>query len=105
MKTVPPAKPEMEAYTLSSGECWPYRFGIPFTIKAGELRPGRGAAFREYTTRKGKELPDHTHSTEDEVVYVITGELTVRCGGQSFEVSDGGFMYFPQGIEQGYTIR
>jgi quercetin dioxygenase-like cupin family protein len=105
MKTKPPVESLMVPYSLKSGEGWTYRYGIPFTIKAGELHPGRGVAFTEYTTRKGEEPPDHTHPTEDEIFYVINGELTFRCGGGSFDVSDGGFMYLPQGVEHGYTIR
>ena len=61
--------------------------------------------FTEYTTRKGEEPPDHTHPTEDEIFYVLQGELTFRCGGESFEVAAGGFIYLPQGMEHGYTIR
>lgn len=92
-------------YTLKAGEGWTYRYGIDFTVKAGEVHPGRGAAFTEYTTRAGEEPPDHTHPTEDEIFYVLTGELTFRCGGDSFDVGAGGFIYLPQGIEHGYTIR
>ena len=95
----------MGPYTLKSGEGWTYRYGIDFTLKAGELHPERGAAFTEYTTRKGEEPPDHTHPTEDEIFYVLNGELTFRCGGQSFEVDTGGFIFLPQGMEHGYTIR
>jgi len=92
-------------YTLKSGEGWTYRYDINFTVKAGELHPGRGATFTEYTTRRGEEPPDHTHPTEDEIFYVLKGELTFRCGGESFDVSEGGFIYLPQGIEHGYTMR
>ena len=95
----------MRPYTLKSGEGWTYRYGIDFTVKAGELQLGRGAAFAEYTTRKGEEPPDHTHPTEDEIFYVLQGELTFRCGGESFDVGAGGFIYLPQGIEHGYMIR
>jgi quercetin dioxygenase-like cupin family protein len=95
----------MRPYTLKAGDGWTYRYGIDFTVKAGELHPGRGAAFTEYTTRKGEEPPDHNHATEDEIFYVLQGELTFRCGDESFEVDDGGFIYLPQGIEHGYTIR
>lgn len=95
----------MRPYALNAGEGRIYRYGIDFTVKAGELNPGRGAAFVEYTTRKGEEPPDHTHPTEDEIFYVLKGELTFRCGGESFDLSEGGFIYLPQGIEHGYTIR
>jgi len=103
MKSAP--QDQMRPYALKSGEGRVYRYGIPFVIKAGELTPGRGAAFTEYTTRKGEEPPDHTHPTEDEIFYVLKGELTFRCGGESFNVSEGGFMYLPRGIQHGYTIR
>lgn len=95
----------MRPYALKNGEGWTYRYDINFTVKAGELQPGRGAAFIEYTTRKGEEPPDHTHPTEDEIFYVLKGSLTFRCGGETFDVDEGGFMYLPQGIEHGYTIR
>jgi quercetin dioxygenase-like cupin family protein len=95
----------MRPYTLRSAEGWTYRYDIDFTVKAGELHPGRGATFAEYTTRKGEEPHDHSHPREDEIFYVLTGELTFRCGGESFDVCEGGFIYLPQGIEHGYTIR
>jgi quercetin dioxygenase-like cupin family protein len=74
-------------------------------VKAGELQPGRGATFTEYTTRRGEEPPDHTHPSEDEMFYILDGELTFRCGGESFDVDAGGFIYLPQGMKHGYTIR
>ena len=95
----------MRPYTLKAGEGWTYRYGIDFTVKVGELHPGRGASFTEYTTRKGEEPPDHTHATEDEIFYVLEGALTFRCGDASFDVDAGGLIYLPQGIEHGYTIR
>lgn len=95
----------MRPYALKAGEGWTYKYDIDFTVKAGELRPGRGAAFIEYTTQKGEEPPDHTHPTEDEIFYVLKGELTFHCGGETFDVGEGGFMYLPMGIEHGYTIR
>lgn len=95
----------MRPYALKAGEGWTYQYGINFTVKAGELQPGRGAAFTEYTTQKGEEPPVHTHPTEDEIFYVLAGELTFRCGDESFDVGEGGFIYLPQGIEHGYTIQ
>jgi quercetin dioxygenase-like cupin family protein len=95
----------MEPYVLKAGEGWTYRYGIDMTVKLGELYPSRGAAFTEYTTRKGEEPPDHTHPTEDGIFYVLSGELTFRCGGQSFEVTTGGFIFLPQGVAHSYTIR
>jgi quercetin dioxygenase-like cupin family protein len=95
----------MRPYALKAGEGWTYRFGIDFTVKAGELRGGGRLAVVEYTTRQGEEPPDHTHATEDEVFYVLRGALTFRCGTDTFEVDEGGFVFLPRGIEHGYAIR
>lgn len=99
------AKDQTRPYALKAGEGWTYRFGIDFTVKAGEVRPHSGAAFLEYVTRQGEEPPHHTHETEDEMFYVLEGALTFHCGGESFEVEKGGFVFLPRGIEHGYTIQ
>jgi quercetin dioxygenase-like cupin family protein len=92
-------------YALKAGEGWTYRFGIDFTVKAGEVQEGSGATFMEYVTRKGEEPPDHTHATEDEIFYVLDGAVTFRCGEETFDLEKGGFILLPRGIEHGYTLR
>jgi quercetin dioxygenase-like cupin family protein len=94
-----------QPYTLKAGEGWTYRYGIDFTVKAGEVQEGSSMTFVEYTTRKGEEPPAHMHETENEIFYVLEGALTFHCGGESFEVEKGGFIYLPHGIEHGYTIH
>jgi quercetin dioxygenase-like cupin family protein len=96
---------DVEPYALNAGEGWTYSAGIDFTVKAGELRSTNGAAFIEYVTRKGEEPPDHTHPTEDEMFYVLEGEVTFRCGERRFEVGAGGFVFLPHGVEHGYALR
>lgn len=92
-------------YALPVGAGWTYRFGVDFTVKAGEVRPGGSAAVLEYVTVQGEEPPDHVHPTEDEMFYVLEGALTFRCGEASFDVEQGGFVLLPCGIQHGYTIR
>lgn len=92
-------------YALAADEGWTYRFGIDFTVKAGEMQPGSSAAFLEYTTRPGEEPPPHTHPGEDEMFYVLEGSLTFQCGDASFDVAPGGFVFLPRGLKHGYTIH
>jgi quercetin dioxygenase-like cupin family protein len=92
-------------YALHQGEGHSYELGVKFTVKASETQPGSGAALLEYSTRKGEEPPDHSHPSEDEMFYVLEGAITFRCGGQSFELEKGGFMFLPRGMEHGYTIK
>jgi quercetin dioxygenase-like cupin family protein len=92
-------------YALQAGEGWTYRFGIDFTVKASEIQTGSGVALLEYVTQQGEEPSDHTHQTEDEIFYVLAGAITFRCGGESFDLEQGGSIFLPRGIEHGYTIR
>lgn len=96
---------KVRPYALAAGQGWTYNFGVDFTVKVGELGHGRRLAVVEYTTRRGEEPPDHTHGTEDEIFYVLQGALTFRCGGETFDVADGGTVFLPRGIEHGYQIR
>lgn len=95
----------VQAYALKDGEGWLYRFGIDFNVKASEIQPGNGAAVLEYRTRKGEEPARHTHTTEDEMFYVLEGSITFHCGDTDFDLEKGGFIFLPRGIEHGYTIQ
>ena len=92
-------------YALKADEGWTYRFGIDFIVKSSEIREGSSCAFLEYVTRKGEEPPSHTHTTEDEMFYVLEGEVTFQCGEETFEVNKGGFIFLPRGLKHSYTIR
>lgn len=95
----------MRPYALKAGEGWTYRFGIDFTVKAREVQEGNGAAIFEYVTKRGEEPPSHTHTTENEMFYVLEGAITFRCGEESFDLETGGFIFLPRGIEHEYIIR
>lgn len=92
-------------YAFKAGEGWTYQVGIDMTVKASEIQEGSAAAFLEYDTRKGEEPDNHTHETEDEMFYVLEGDITFRCGGKTFDLEKGDFIFLPRGIEHGYTIR
>lgn len=94
-----------QPYALQADQGWTYRFGIDFTVKASEIQSSSGVAVLEYRTVHGEEPPDHTHATEDEIFYVLEGKITFRCGGNSFDLEKGGFIFLPCGIEHGYSIH
>ena len=79
-------------------------YGIPFTIKLGELDPSRGCAVCEYVSNLGDEPPDHTHGTEDEIFIVMQGRVSFHCDGKEFEAGPGDFVYLPVGLKHGYNI-
>lgn len=92
-------------YALKQNEGWIYRFGIAFIVKSSEVQAGSSAAILEYATRKGEEPPDHTHATEDEMFYILSGAVSFRCGQETFDLEKGGFIFLPRAIEHGYTIQ
>jgi quercetin dioxygenase-like cupin family protein len=94
----------MEPYHLKSGQGARYNIGIDVTVKAGELRTTNGAAVLEFVTRKGEEPGEHVHETEDEMFYVLEGELTFECAGSRFDASTGSFVFLPKGVPHGYTF-
>ena len=98
----------MSGYVLKAGEgrsyFWsPYRY--LFTIKAVGDEMDPDIAFIEFTTERGKEPPPHTHNGEDEIFYVLSGELTVTCGEDSFEAGPMDFVFLPKDVPHGYTIK
>jgi quercetin dioxygenase-like cupin family protein len=95
----------MGPYALQPGDGWTYDFGIDFTVKVGELGHGRRVAVIEYTTKPDEEPGDHTHQTEDEVFYVLSGRITFTCEGHTFDLETGGLVFLPCGLRHGYTIH
>src|SRR5262249_18894243 len=41
--------------------------------------------------------PRHTHSREDESIYLLAGRLAVECDGQDFVATPGSFVFLPRG--------
>jgi quercetin dioxygenase-like cupin family protein len=97
--------PQNRPYALQENAGWVYRYGVDFVIKVGEIQEGHGAAFLEYVNRQGEEPPAHTHDTEDEMFYVVEGALTFQCGGESFDLQKGAFIFLPHGFQHTYLIR
>ena len=50
------------------------------------------------TVRAGEEPPLHVHSREDELVYVVQGQLIARVGDARVEVGPGAYAALPRGV-------
>ena len=46
----------------------------------------------------GQGPPRHTHTREDESIYLFTGALDVECGGDRFEAVPGSFVFLPRNL-------
>jgi quercetin dioxygenase-like cupin family protein len=51
-----------------------------------------------WTVRAGEEPPLHTHSREDELLYVVQGQLVARVGNTRVEVGPGAYAALPRGV-------
>ncbi|MDH2380818.1 cupin domain-containing protein [Bradyrhizobium sp. CER78] len=51
-----------------------------------------------WTVRAGEEPPLHTHSREDELVYVVQGQLIARVGDARVDVGPGAYAALPRGV-------
>jgi quercetin dioxygenase-like cupin family protein len=60
-------------------------------------RHSTGGALSVFETMIEAGPPLHVHDHEDECFYVLDGQLSVRCGGDAFDASAGGFVFLPRG--------
>lgn len=99
-----PIIPHDQPYALNAGEGKHYDFGVDFIVKASEVREGSGAALLVYETRAGEEPSAHSHPSEDEMFFVLEGEITFFCGDERFNLEKGGFVFLPHGMDHSYQI-
>lgn len=71
---------------------------------AGEQSGGDWAVVESYV-RAGDEPPMHTHTREDETVYVLDGAITVDVGGEKTDVEAGSYAALPKNLPHGLTVR
>jgi quercetin dioxygenase-like cupin family protein len=72
--------------------------GSRIEMKAEGAQTGGDYGAVLYTLRAGEEPPLHTHSREDELVYVVEGELVAQVGDSRVGVGPGAFAALPRGV-------
>lgn len=53
----------------------------------------------------GIATPLHRHTREAEALFVLEGSITYRAGEDTHELTDGCFLYLPQGLPHAFRIR
>ena len=71
---------------------------------AGEQSGGDWAVV-EWHLRAGDEPPIHTHTREDETLYVLDGSITAFVGDQRIDVAAGSYAALPKDLPHGLTVR
>ena len=80
------------------GETVTSRGGSRTEIKVESSQSGGDYGAVLWTVRAGEGPPLHTHSREDELVYVVQGWLIARVGDTRVEVGPGAFAALPRGV-------
>lgn len=95
----------MSFFVRGAGRGDTYEFGgARFTVKAsGSDTEGR-VGVMEQSGPAGLTVPPHTHDGEDEMFYVLEGELRGFCGTERFTATAGDFIFLPRDVEHGFEI-
>lgn len=96
----------MDAYTLAAGEGEATWFlGNRMTLKATTETTGGAYGLLESFVPAGASPPLHVHHREDEAFWVIDGNLTLRCGDETFEAGPGSFVFLPRDIPHTFVVE
>lgn len=88
-----------------AGESYKYGNGSTAELKiAGAQSSGEYAVVR-WRVSSGDEPPIHTHTREDETVYLLDGEITAYVGDAQFDVASGAYAALPKGIPHGLKVK
>ena len=71
---------------------------------AGEQSGGEWAVV-EWRVRAGDEPPMHTHTREDETVYVLDGTITAYVAGEKFQVESGSYAALPKNMPHAVMVH
>jgi quercetin dioxygenase-like cupin family protein len=79
--------------------------GSSAELKLAGDQSGGDWAVVEWRVRAGDEPPMHTHTREDETLYIVEGAITAYVGGETIEVEAGSYAALPKNVPHGFTVR
>jgi quercetin dioxygenase-like cupin family protein len=82
-----------------------YGSGSTAELKIVGDESGGDWAVIEQRVHAGDEPPMHTHTREDETVYVLEGAIVAYVGDQRIEVEAGSYAALPNKVRHGFSVR
>ena len=80
-----------------------YMGSVLTVLAKGQETQGRFAIL-EVTGRAGNEPPPHYHEWEDEVFYILEGEIGFYVGDKTFTARPGQLVFLPQGKPHAFHV-
>jgi quercetin dioxygenase-like cupin family protein len=74
------------------------------TMKATSRETGGAFALFEDREVLGKLTPLHAHPNDDEVLYVLEGEILAHVNGEEYRVGEGGVFVAPRGVPHAFLV-
>ena len=74
-------------------------------IKATAESTGGAYGLLESWVPPGASPPLHVHYREDEIFWVLEGELTIRCGERTFGAGPGCYIALPRGVPHTFVVE
>jgi quercetin dioxygenase-like cupin family protein len=88
-----------------AGRTVTYGAGSSAELKiVGEQADGDWAVV-ELRVLAGNEPPIHTHTREDETLYLLEGSITAFVGDQRIDVEAGSYAALPKDVPHGFKVR
>jgi quercetin dioxygenase-like cupin family protein len=76
-----------------------WAMGVHVTIKVRSKDTNGAYSIFEDIIPPGAGPVPHTHTKEDETIFVIEGQLRAWLGGQQYDLKVGDFVHMPRGVE------
>lgn len=97
-----PAKPTAPKLVEDGGGEAVWAMGVRVTVKVRSGDTAGAYSVFEDVVPPGGGPPPHTHSREDETMYVLEGELEATLGGGTQTVRAGTFVHMPRGVPHSF---
>ena len=88
-----------------AGRTVSYGSGSSFELKLAGEQAAEDWAVVEWRLRAGDEPPIHTHTREDETLYVLEGTITAYVGDERIDVEAGSYAALPKDVPHGLSVR
>ncbi len=82
-----------------------WHLGALLTIKATASQTGGRLWAKELLAERGMATPVHRHSREDEVFYVLEGEISVHVGEEVLQAREGDFVWAPRDVGHALCVE